>query len=112
MKFKDCVIGWNVKYDPDPDSYLKLESDEVDVAYLETATEKWRRFYTSSGGGCYTFVQELTPLESKCMVYIDAMHLIIRDKINPMAVHNAFLKIDEYREGLSSDMPDSKRGNL
>ena len=38
-------------------------------------------------------------------MFIEAIHLIIRDKVDPVAVHNALLELDEYRDGLSSDMP-------
>ena len=33
------------------------------------------------------------------------MHLIVRDECDPMAVHRAMMKIDEYRDGCAGDMP-------
>lgn len=43
--------------------------------------------------------------ERKLIVFIEAMHLIIRDKVDPMAVHNALLDLDEYLDGCADDMP-------
>lgn len=41
----------------------------------------------------------------KARVFIEAMHLIVRDRCNPMSVHRALLNLEEYRDGLSDDMP-------
>jgi hypothetical protein len=43
--------------------------------------------------------------ERKTQVFIEAMHLIIRDKIPANCVHNTLLELDEYSEGCALDMP-------
>jgi len=45
----------------------------------------------------------------KLVVFVEAMHLIIRDRCDPDAVHAALLQLEEYRDGLSTDMPGSRR---
>lgn len=62
-----------------------------------------------SGLGCYTDIQKMSFSRRKMMVFIEAMHLIIRDKCNPMAVHNALLELQEYRDGCSDDIPEINR---
>jgi len=39
------------------------------------------------------------------IVFVEAMHLIVRDRCDPQAVHRALLGLDEYRSGCSDDMP-------
>jgi hypothetical protein len=47
----------------------------------------------------------MTPAEGTRFLFNLAMHLIVRDGLNPMVVHNAFCEIEEYRSGLSCDAP-------
>lgn len=46
----------------------------------------------------------------KLVVFVEAMHLIIRDRCDADAVHAALLHLEEYRDGLASDMPGVRRG--
>jgi hypothetical protein len=41
-------------------------------------------------------------------MFIEAAHLIVRDRCDPQAVHSAFLVVDEYRHGCAFDMPGMK----
>jgi hypothetical protein len=45
-------------------------------------------------------------LSAKCA--IEAMHLIIRDGCDPLAVHLALMKVRQYRAICSDDMPTTK----
>jgi len=58
-----------------------------------------------TGLAAYTNFRTMDYEERKLMVFIEAMHLIIRDRCDPDAVHKAFLDLDEYRDGCSDDMP-------
>jgi hypothetical protein len=40
------------------------------------------------------------------MVFINAMHMIVRDKCDPAVVHHVLSELDEYKDGCSDDMPD------
>ena len=37
--------------------------------------------------------------------------ITVRDGIDPLAAHKAFLKIDEYRHTISPDSPDAEDGS-
>ena len=54
---------------------------------------------------CHSEVRKMTLEQRKAHVYILAMHLIVRDNVDPIAVHRALLELDEYRAGCSTDMP-------
>ena len=61
--------------------------------------------YLCSALACDFAVHEMTFEQRKTMVFIEAMHLIIRDGCAARAVHRALLGLEEYRDGLSADMP-------
>jgi hypothetical protein len=45
-----------------------------------------------------------SPIERKAMVFIEAMHLIVNWKCDPIKVHKALLNLEEYRDGCSDEM--------
>ena len=53
----------------------------------------------------WTHVRQADFETRKKIVFIEAMHLIVRDKCDPLAVHSALLGLAEYRDGLSDDAP-------
>lgn len=55
---------------------------------------------------CNFEIKDKTFEQRKAIVFIEAMHLIVRDKCDPMAVHRALLGLDEYVDGCSVDMPE------
>ena len=54
---------------------------------------------------CMAEVQRANFEKRKALVFIEAMHAIIRDGVDPAAVHRALWPLDEYRAGLSPDVP-------
>jgi hypothetical protein len=94
---KNTMVCWNPKTDevaliPWPDSHGLGDK------------------YRMSALACYSHVQEMSSfIERKAMAFIEAMHLIIRDGCAPMAVHNAMLGLEEYRDGCADDMPGVHR---
>jgi hypothetical protein len=92
MKAKECMIAWN------------RNSNEIEVGPWPDQT-KWSRRYQSTGGAAFLNVQEMSHTELVGYLFIEAMHLIIRDNVSPSAVHKAFYQIDEYRDGLAADVP-------
>ena len=68
------------------------------------------RKYERSGLGAYPVMQTMLPEVAKLMCFVEAMHLIVRDKCDPMAVHKALLGVDEYLDGCAGDMPGVNRG--
>lgn len=61
--------------------------------------------YTRTALACTSSVHEMTGAERTAIVYIEAIHLIVRDKCDPMAVHAALLGLSEYVGALACDMP-------
>lgn len=61
--------------------------------------------YIMTALGCFPHVQKMTFDQRKAMVFIEAMHLIVRDGCDPASVHLALLGLEEYRDGCASDMP-------
>lgn len=80
-------------------------SDEVAIVKWPDkigASEK----YLMTGLACFLEIHDKKYDYIKQLVFIEAIHLIVRDKCDPMAVHNALLQVQEYRDGLACDMPD------
>lgn len=61
--------------------------------------------YLMTGLACNAIFQKLDFEQRKAAVFIEAMHLIVRDKCDPLAVHRALLALSEYRDGCACDMP-------
>ncbi|MBE7422328.1 MAG: hypothetical protein HS110_07850 [Zoogloeaceae bacterium] len=55
--------------------------------------------------GCWNYARHLEFEERKALVFVEAMHLIVRDKMPADAVHAALWVLDEYRDGCAEDMP-------
>ena len=62
-----------------------------------------------SWGACNSYLHKLSFEVLKCEVFIQAMHMVVRDKVNPEAVHKALLGLEEYRDGCADDMPGVNR---
>lgn len=81
-------------------------NDRGDVALVPWPdTERRAQRLTKSGGAAYSAVRNASFDERKTRVFIDAVHLIVRDGCDPHVVHRALLGLDEYRDGLAEDMP-------
>jgi len=61
--------------------------------------------YEREALAAYKEVREMTFEQRKAHIFIEAMHLIVRDHVNPIAVHQALLGLDEYRKDCAEDMP-------
>ncbi len=61
--------------------------------------------YAMTGLACYAELHKMTPEQLKTACFIEAIHLIVRDRCDPAAVHKALLEVDEYRSGCAPDMP-------
>jgi len=91
MKSAKAMIAWNPN------------TNEIKVGPWPDSTG-WSKNYSMTSGACY-LSRHRKPNIWKMMNFIDAIHIIIRDKVDPMAVHNAMLVLDEYVDGCSDDMP-------
>lgn len=91
MKAKESIIAWN------------SNSDEVKVGPWPDRTG-WSRFYEMTGGAAFAHMHELSHDQLKAYLFIEAMSMIIEDKVDPFAVHRALLELDEYRDAYSENM--------
>ena len=60
--------------------------------------------YRMSTLACNLGVSEMSFEQRKMIIFIEAMHLIVRDKCDALSVHEALLNLDEYRDGCADDM--------
>lgn len=58
-----------------------------------------------SWGACNTAVREASFEKRKLVVFINAMHMIVRDKCDPAEVHRVLSELEEYEDGCADDMP-------
>lgn len=65
----------------------------------------WSEAYGMTEGACESEYHEFTPEERAARVFMLFNKLVIRDKMDPLVVHEAFLAIDEYKDRLSIDTP-------
>ena len=65
--------------------------------------------YSHSEGACYAEVRKWSFEKRQTQVFIEAMHLIVRDGMPPGLVHGVLLGLEEYRNGCSNDMPGVAR---
>ena len=90
-----AILCWN----PGTSKVRVFEFPPIDGNY-----GRWSNYEmtTLADSACF---RKMTFEQRKAAVFIEAMHLIVRDKCDPFAVHNALLDLQEYRDGCSSDMP-------
>lgn len=61
--------------------------------------------YFFSALACNSDFKKLDFEERKKIIFIEAMHMIVRDKVDAMKLHSVLLALDEYRDGCAEDMP-------
>lgn len=109
MKAADADVIWI------PARTLEETLDSANRVRVEMHGSGWTR---ASGdlwmpaAKAWDFVQHPTDLDAPEMhtlsIFVLFNTLVIRDHIDPQAVHNAFLKIDEYRDTISPDIPTNQ----
>lgn len=92
MKITECMIAWNKK------------SKDVRVDRWPDHSG-WSDRYTYTGGACEARVHRMTPDQRERLMFIMFNTIVVRDGCDPMAAHEAFLNIDEYRSLISPDTP-------
>ena len=98
MNAKDTMLLWN----PQTGDVLLQPWPDADHQY---------RSYRS-GLACYAIVTDASFEQRKMYILVEAMHLIVRDGIDPIRLHHCLLGLDEYRDACADDMPgvDQLRG--
>ena len=93
METAEAMLCWN------------RGTDEVKVVRWPDSTRE-SRGYRMTALACDSSFASSSYETRKTRIFIEAMHLIVRDKCDPMAVHRALLGLAEYRDGCSRDMPE------
>ena len=91
MRIKDALYAWDA-------------GGEIEVGPWDSDRD-WSAKYLNTGGACYSHVQEASDLRSRLILMVEFNHIVTRDKVDPLKAHRAFMKIDEYRDLMSEDMP-------
>lgn len=96
-----------ILYTPPACSVSGCESTRGKMALVNYPGDNWRfeDRYFGSTGACYGYVQKMEPKEQTRWIFNQALHLIVRDGMDPQVVHNTLCEIREYRDGLAPDMP-------
>lgn len=63
----------------------------------------WTKGFACTGGAAYTTRRKLRGDASTKMVLVDFVDMVVRDGIEPLVAHRAFMTIDEYRESVAED---------
>lgn len=99
MNLLNTMICWI----PDTDDVFlhPWPDNRDDLGRKEKETGK----HYMTGGACYTAIHKMSFEKRKMHVFIEAIHMIVRDECDPIAVHKALLGLDEYNDGLAADVP-------
>ena len=103
MKVNEAVIAWTPTYYENSPT-----AGSVIVRHISEQASGWLDEYVNSGGAVYTDWKEHRGWISIAKIFIEFNTLVTRDGIPPQSVHQAFLKIDEYAERISPDMPGAR----
>ena len=99
MKQSDAIIAWT------PARWAELRPDtagQVAVLPAPDPAGAAKRFMMRGGAGS-SALQALTGEARIARLFIDFQTLVVRDGLDPQAVHRAFLAIDEYRFRIAPD---------
>jgi len=89
MKLSETIIAWNEN------------SEDVAIGpLLQNGETDWTKKYLKTSGAAYTKVRELEESDAELFCLTKAIFLMVGDKVDPEAVHNAFMEIDEYRDSM------------
>ena len=58
-----------------------------------------------SWGACNAEIEKASFAQRQVMVFIQAIHMIVRDKCDPALVHRVLSELEEYQDGCADDMP-------
>lgn len=98
MKLAESLIAWDTVTGKVAVGPLIFEGDN-----------DWTTPYGSTGGAAFIAVRKMTGIEARHYVMSD-LGLVLRDGLDPKAVHAAFLKIDEYRQAIPRDVQGAEDG--
>ncbi|UXN74485.1 hypothetical protein N8D56_04915 [Devosia sp. A8/3-2] len=101
MKAREAIIAWtSVHREGHP------TAGQVKVGpFVKEGDVDWIKPYASFAGAACRDRRDLRGDKGALMVFVDFHTLVVREGIAPEVAHGEFLKIDEYRELISPDIP-------
>ncbi len=87
--------------------YMIIWTDDGRVGLQRWPSNGQRLFEhgESSWGACDAEIDKASFAQRQAMVFINAMHMIVRDKCDPSEVHRVLSELEEYEDGCADDMP-------
>lgn len=104
MKQLECMIAWT------PASWTDSRPEtagRVEVGPWPD-TKGWSDAYASTVGACFAELHKISEWQRTAVLFIDFNTLVVRDGMDPRAVHEAFLAIDEYATKIAPDAPGAR----
>jgi hypothetical protein len=93
VKASEALIAWT-PLDADIPTRGQLE-----VGLLVSDNDRdWTAPYSHTGGAAHLDRRAMRGAESVIRLLRDFQYLVVEERLDPEAVHKAFLKIDEYAE--------------
>ena len=94
MKAKETMIAWTPADHTTNPTHGQVKCGQwPDVA-------GWSEGYDCTDLACWSRIHKMSNLELQLMCYLIAVNIIVRDKIDPVAVDAEMSKIDEYKAAL------------
>lgn len=107
---KDCIIAWNPArpWVAEPTAIAVGPNQDDDpnpnpMSHWSYGFVMWTRAGRWADG--LGAAHEWTFETAKAWLFMTFAHIVVRDGVPAAEVHREFLKIEEYRDGLSDDMP-------
>jgi hypothetical protein len=107
MKASTVLIAWTPSLHTE-----KATAGLVKVGpFVKEGTIDWTKEYTHWVSAIDAQRRSLKGLEAVGALMLDFHTMVVRDGIDPLVAHDAFLGIDEYQSAISPDIPGAEQGN-
>lgn len=110
MKASEAIVAWT----PNRGHWADKETAGMVAVgpFMDAASDvDWTAVYAMTGGAANVSRRKMKGPLQKMMVFVEFNTLVVRDGIDPNDAHKAFLKIDEYAETISPDIPGARGDN-
>ena len=78
---------------------------EVGLQLFPSNGRLFEHGWEKAWGACHNEIFKADFETRKALVFIQAVHMIVRDKCDPALVHRVLSELEEYRDGCADDMP-------
>ncbi len=103
MKAAETLIAWTPA--TQTGRYAATAGQVCTGPLIEEGQEDWTGPFAMSGGAAYPALRSAVGAEAIALVFIEFQTMVVRDGIDPLTAHKAFLAIDEYRDACARDLP-------